>query len=45
MVDEGHSIGLHSMSQSSKSKLYSSDKEFLKEMLECQETIKRCMWN
>lgn len=43
MVDEGHSIGLHSMSHS-KSKLYSSDKEFLKEMLECQ-NHKRCMWH
>ena len=38
MVDEGHSIGLHSMSHN-KSKLYSSDKEILKEMLECQKTI------
>lgn len=38
MVDEGHSLGLHSMSHS-KSKLYSSNEMFLKEMLDCQKTI------
>lgn len=36
--DEGHSIGLHSMTHN-RSKLYSSNENFLKEMLACQKTI------
>ena len=35
---EGHSIGVHSMSHE-KSNLYSSNNNFLKEMVECQATI------
>lgn len=38
MVDEGHSIGLHSMTHD-KAKLYSSDQGFLQEMLESQKVI------
>ncbi|AWK49814.1 polysaccharide deacetylase [Clostridium beijerinckii] len=38
MYDEGHSVGLHSMSHK-KICLYSSDESFLKEMLDTQETI------
>jgi peptidoglycan/xylan/chitin deacetylase (PgdA/CDA1 family) len=38
MYDEGHSLGLHSMSHK-KSCLYSSNESFLKEMLATQETI------
>ena len=38
MVIEGHSLGLHSMTHN-RSKLYSSNQIFLKEMLECQKTI------
>ncbi|MCI6190537.1 MAG: polysaccharide deacetylase family protein, partial [Clostridium sp.] len=36
--EEGHSIGLHSMSHE-KGNLYSSDSNFLKEMLDSQKTI------
>jgi len=39
MRDEGHSLGLHSMSHN-KSKLYSSNETFLKEMLDAQALIK-----
>lgn len=38
MVNEGHSLGLHSMTHK-KSKLYSSNEGFLKEMLDCQKVI------
>ena len=38
MYDEGHSLGLHSMSHK-KNSLYSSNESFLKEMLNTQETI------
>ena len=38
MYDEGHSLGLHSMSHK-KNCLYSSNESFLKEMLDTQETI------
>ena len=38
MVNEGHSLGLHSMTHK-KSKLYSSNEVFLKEMLDCQKVI------
>ena len=38
IYDEGHSIGLHSMTHNQK-KLYSSDEFFLKEMKETQEVI------
>ena len=38
MVDEGHSIGLHSMTHD-KAKLYSCDQSFLQEMLESQKII------
>lgn len=39
MKDEGHSLGLHSMSHN-KAKLYSSNESFLKEMLDTQALIK-----
>ena len=39
MHNEGHSLGLHSMSHD-KAKLYSSNELFLKEMLETKEIIK-----
>ena len=38
MYDEGHSLGLHSMSHK-KNCLYASNESFLKEMLDTQETI------
>lgn len=38
MYDEGHSLGLHSMSHK-KNNLYCSDESFLKEMLDTQELI------
>ena len=38
IYEEGHSIGLHSMSHK-KNNLYSSNEQFLKEMLETQELI------
>ena len=38
IVDEGHSIGLHSMTHD-KAKLYSCDQDFLQEMLESQKVI------
>lgn len=38
MYDEGHSLGLHSMSHK-KNCLYSSNESFFKEMLDTQETI------
>lgn len=38
MKDEGHSLGLHSMTHS-RNNLYSSNANFLKEMLDCQKLI------
>ena len=38
MYDEGHALGLHSMSHK-KNRLYCSNESFLKEMLDTQETI------
>lgn len=42
MKDEGHSIGLHSMTHN-RNKLYSSNDNFLKEMLDSQNAIKEAI--
>ncbi len=38
MYDEGHALGLHSMSHN-RNNLYNSNEEFLKEMLDTQQMV------